>query len=375
MFQADVGVGFIRPDCKGGRFILPVLITAKRGESMPRILRLLAIAIAAVIVVFSAVVYSQGLQVEISLTGDANPAVSRFIGFTGVIPEASARKINLATLKLLVNGENQTYRMIIEEDPQKRDLYLTYKPLEPLPIGKVVERLEFMTREGNLVVKQWTFTVDPSADPDLAPWATAVKAKPRDVNAHYQLAVALEKKYLLEDAAAEYLNVLEYDPENRKSKAAYERIFSSWDRKSITLDKVTLDVSKNSGLEKIGSLITFRLVLFNASRNTIKFDPGEVYLMIDGEQQESAVTDLAGYPRWALGKQFISMEDYARLGYFLETHPLHIFKKVELEYGTSKTGHLAFTTRGVYYKKLTLVVQITVGSKRTIMMKFPFVKS
>ncbi|MCL5773535.1 MAG: hypothetical protein M1536_04070 [Firmicutes bacterium] len=341
---------------------------------MPRILKLLVIAVAVLMLIFPAPLYSQGLQVEISLTGEANPSLSRFIGFTGVIPQASARKINMSTLKLLVNGENQTYRMVIEEDPQKRDLYLTYKPSEPLPTGKVVQRLEFMTREGNLIVKQWTFTVDPSADPDLAPWATAVKAKPRDVNAHYQLAIAFEKKYLLEDAAAEYLKVLEYDPGNRKSKAAYERIFSSWDRKSITLEKVTLDVSKNSGLEKIGSLITFRLVLFNSSRNTVKFDPDEVYLMIDGEQQESAITDLAGYPRWALDKDFISMEDYARLGYFLETHPLRIFKKVELEYGTSKTGHLAFTTRGVYYKKLTLVVPIVVGSKRTIMMKFPFVK-
>lgn len=311
------------------------------------------------------------LEATVSFPGPTNPSISRFVGFTAVIPAAAAKGIDVKKIRLFINGEDQTHRLQIEYDAHAGNFFLAFHPSRPLPLGKVVEKLLTVDRDGNILEKQWTIVVDPSADPALAPYCQAIKRKPNDYEAHFRLAKEYQKKYLLEDAATEFLRVLQLRPDHPGARAAYERIFSLWDNKSITVEKVTVNIARESALEKMGRLLLFNVIINNRSKSQVKFDPENVTLLLDDEEQKPALSTLKGYARQAYEHQLINLEDYARFSYFLDTHPINLLPKVAIQPGDVQAGYLAYEIETKKYRSLILKIKLRVG-KKTASYRFPF---
>jgi hypothetical protein len=311
------------------------------------------------------------IYIYINLIGQTNPAISRFIGFTGAIPRASAERIDRATLRLFVNGIDRTFDLQIEKDAQKGDLYLAFRPSQSLPLGTVVERLVGSTTDGKVFDKQWFFRIDQGADPDLAPWAQILKQNEGDVNAHLQLAAAYERKYLLEDAAAEYMIVMQIDPENERARSSYLRIFSAWDRKSITQENICLEITKDLGLEKMGALVLFKVRIFNGTSRKIAVEPGEASLVIDECEEVPSLESLKTYPKEAYESGRINIENYARITYFLDTHTIDLLTKKEISPNVIYEGYLAFPLKRRFFKHFSLNVPIRAQGKSQS-FRFPF---
>ncbi|MFH0801092.1 MAG: hypothetical protein V2A78_01710 [bacterium] len=313
------------------------------------------------------------IAIKINFQGPSRPAISRHLGFTACIPAASLACIKKESLQFFVNGQNKTYCVRMELDPGSGDLYFSYKPDKPLPLGKVEQKIIGTTVADDVFTKSWMLVIDQEADPLLAPWARIIKSKPRNVNAHFQLARAYEQKYLLEDAVTEYREVLRLAPKHTRAQAAYVCIYGLWDRKSLNIGGITLDVSKDSGLEKMGYIVVFKVTLINRSGGSVRLDPKDALLIIDGETQEPPVSTWKGYPRKLLDTGLINIDDFARLEHYLDSHNIPLLEERELQAGVSTSGYLAFSTNGIPYKKLKLLI-FAGPSRKKLEFAFPFIK-
>jgi len=337
----------------------------------------IAALIILVIFIFSSAGFCQDSDIVVKVTflGASNPAISRHLGFTAYIPSTSFLRIRKNTIKFFVNGENKTHCLQMEVEPSTGSLYISYKPDKPLPLGRVTQKLIGKTQDDSFFEKRWEFIVNPAADAALASWFRSVRNNPRNENAHFQLAKAYEKKLLLEDAATEYREVLKLAPKHTLAKEAYNRIFALWDRKSLSKGGVTLDVTRDSGLEKLGLIILFRIKIFNNSSDTVKMDPADAIMIIEGESQEEPIKRLKDYPQKILDMGLINIDDFARLKHYLETHDIPLLERKEIQSGISSgDGYLAFGTRGVNYRAVTLVIRLIAGSRKSLEFRFPFLK-
>ncbi len=313
------------------------------------------------------------ITVKLDYTGPSRPAISRFLGFKAFIPATSLAALKKESLRFYVNGFDKTYCIRKETVPGSGDLYLTYRPDKPLPLGKVEQKLVGMTLADDVFSRSWQVVIAPQADPVLAHWARLVKSRPWNVNAHYQLAKAYEQKYLFDDALAEYREVLRLAPKHSRAQAASGRIYGLSDSKSLTGGKVTVEVNKDSGLEKMGYLILFKVTVLNRSGASVRFNPRDALLLIDSEAQEAPVPTWAGYPRKLLDTGLINIDDFARLEHYLGTHNIPLIEKKELQNGIAVSGYLAFCTNGIPYKKLKLLIFAGLPRKK-VEFAFPFLK-
>ncbi|MCD6310457.1 MAG: hypothetical protein J7M18_07055, partial [Candidatus Eremiobacteraeota bacterium] len=93
------------------------------------------------LLIFTAVIYGEDIEIKVSLMGSANPSISRFTGFKAVIPADTASRIMPGTIRLTINGEERTFCLEQVIDQKSGNLMLSFLPSLPLPAGKVIERL------------------------------------------------------------------------------------------------------------------------------------------------------------------------------------------------------------------------------------------
>ncbi|MBI2251323.1 MAG: hypothetical protein HYU63_00955 [Armatimonadetes bacterium] len=333
-------------------------------------------------ILHSCILGEEETKVNIKLLGSANPAISRFLGFAGIIPKKQTELIYKNSIKLFINDENKTIYLETQLDSKTGEIYLNYTPFQPLPLGKVVFRLTADNLEGGLFEYKWSFLVEPEKDKSLTRYFKILKKNPKDEMAHLQLAKAYENKYLLEDADFEYKNVLRLNPKNLKAKKNHTRLFALQERKFITAEKIILNVAKDSALEVLGNLLMFKIKVINQSASIIKFNPKEALLIVDKEEQLGPVENIKKYPVYAYENDIISVENYARLSHFMDTHTLVAFgesddkkgipQKKEIQPGISAAGYIAFSLRVPRYKELKLILPLSLTSKYKLIYKLPF---
>lgn len=320
----------------------------------------------------TAVVFAQVVGIDIKILGQSNPAISRFVGFAGVIPSSSARDIYRHSLKLFINNKDETLYLQNEKDGKTGDIYLSYTPVYPLPLGNVEIKITGTTLENKEFSYSQKFVINPEKDKLLAPYVAAVRRNSKSWKAHFDLAGVYEKKYLLRDAMYEYSQALKYNPGYGKAKDNYFRLFALQERKYIAKDKITFDILKDSSLEVLGNLIIFKITLINKNPNVISIDPRQALLVVDEEDQIRPLEGLADYPVKAYQNDLITVENYARLRHFLDTHPYSLIEKQDIQPGISIKGHMAFSIKYPHYKKLKLIFPISVEKKYKLLFKLPF---
>jgi hypothetical protein len=310
--------------------------------------------------------------VKVFLHGDSNPSISRFLSCSIYINSEGVANLDINTIRFYVNDKDQTQNLQHEYNTQNQDFYLFFRPRVALPLGRVREKLVALYKDGKIFQKEWQFTVNPAADKALAYLITTIKKHPGDINAHYSLALTFEKKHMLEDAAYEYLKVLRYNPKHYKARAAYERIFTSWDRKSISKEGVVFEVSRDAVLEKLGKLLLFKVMIFNGSRKTLTFDPEKVYIVIDGERGYEPIFNFADYPTKTFESGTISVDDFAKLSYLMEKRNPNGFTRTEISPDTQASGYIGFPVRTLQQKLIIFYLPVKLPSGKYFAYKFPF---
>lgn len=316
----------------------------------------------------------QAQPVEMTVNFPGPVAISRHVGFSAQVPSWSARLISRETVKLSINGEDQTRWMQQVADPDSGDLLLHFKPYSPLPEGDVIFKIFGLTSEGRLFEKRWKIIVDPGKDPYLLPFVQAVRRKPGNPEAHFHLALAFEKKYLLEDAQDEYRKVLDLNPHHQKAQSAYDRIFSLWGRKAIARENIVIDVTMDEGLLSMGGVLLFKVMVENRTLKEVTFNPDAATLVDDYGNQLPPLKELLSYPKQALDAGWITLEEYARISYFLETHPMTLLSAVTIYPGVSVSGYLIFRLPRREVRTLTLVLAEVHTPRKYQTFKFPFVR-
>ncbi|MBI2264947.1 MAG: hypothetical protein HYU64_07220 [Armatimonadetes bacterium] len=303
------------------------------------------------------------------------PSISRFRAFTATVPASSLVKIQKETIKLFINAEDRTSQLESTIDDETGDLFFSFRPTTPLPLGKNSCRLVGTTTEGRLVEKRWSFVVNPKLDPYLRPFFLKVQKRPKDTLSHYNLGVAYERKYLLADAQEEYRQAARLSARNQKARMAYDRLYALWDHKTLSKEGVTVDVTLDEGLLKIGKLLLIRVLVSNKTGKEVAIDPTEAMLTDGLGGQEQTLGNLTMYPKTAFETGAISVDDYARLTYFLEKHHRPLLNPGSIFPGVTANGYLAFQIKKKEAKNLTLIIpKITVKPRKSLSFKFPFTR-
>lgn len=314
----------------------------------------------------------EAVNIDIKFLGQNDPAISRFIGFTGIIPAQSAKDIYRDSLKLFINEDNKSLYLQSEKDNKTGDIYISYTPVYPLPLGNVVMKITGITSESKEFSYTRQFSIKPEKDKMLAPYFYAINKNYKDWKSHFNLARAYEKKYLLKDAMYEYQQALKYNSKYKQAKDSYLRLFALQEKKYITKDRITFEILKDSGLEALGNLVLFKITIINKNPNAIAIDPQQALLVVDEEDQIRPLGNLASYPVKAYQDDIITIENYARLRHFLDTHPYPLIEKQDMQPGISMKGYLAFSLKYPHYRKLKLLFPIKVGTGYKMLFKLPF---
>lgn len=317
-------------------------------------------------------VFAQG-KVNVNFTGKIDPSISRFVGFSAIVPADEMKKVDRRSFKIFINGKDDTVHLRSRLDTKTGDLILEYKPATALPLGKIEEKLTAEAKGGNMWVEKWTIDINPAFDKELAPWINSITNDPKNFNAHYQLAKIYEAKYLLEDAAYEYKKVVYLSPNHGDSKKALARIFALWDKKKLTKNKVTVDISLDNSLADMGKLLLFEISITPYSSSALSFDPKDVSIIVDGELQEKRIQKLNDYPMQAYNEGRISLDDYAKFTYFLDSHNISLFEETNISPRVTKSGYIAFAPYSVIYEKLYIIIPLKTADGEKIIFKFPFV--
>lgn len=306
--------------------------------------------------------------VRITYNGKSDPSISRFLDFTVIYPNT----IYKASFKVFINDQNKTANIQSEEDKGVGKILVKYFPVTPYPLGKIKIRIESFTKTGEKVVNNFTLNVNPSSDKALAQYFGILHKNPRNANAHLGLAKVYEKKFLYRDAVYEYFQTLKYNPNSKEAKEKYKKLFALLERKYIVKDNISVDVTKNAILEKMGNLILFKTTIINKSTATIKLDPSQALLIVDEDQQLVPVTNLSKYPESAQKSGYITMENYARLSHYLDNNCFSLIQEQSISPGISIEGYIAFGLRYPQYKNITFMLPIKVGNKYSLIFKLPF---
>lgn len=321
-----------------------------------------------------AITSTSGAEIDFEVKLDNTPEISRFRGFTAVIPPESLEKIDKDSISLFINGEDYSNQLQFNMDSKSGELYVTFDPTYPLPMGTVVEKLSGLTSTGDYFEKYWTITVDPMANNELAHFYTILESDPSNIKAYLNIANIYETKYLFKDAQNGYLTVLQMDPTNEAARKAYDRIFSLWDHKMIKHGNLSIEVYMDAGLLDLGKLIIFNLKVTNTGEEQISITPATATLIDEGGKQFPIIDSLPKYPKKALDKQWISIDDYARLSYYLKSHSFPLIGNQDLSPMASVEGFLIFsfgTESNVPKIFLSIPEQDVGGNKESFL--FPFV--
>ncbi|MBI2264948.1 MAG: hypothetical protein HYU64_07225 [Armatimonadetes bacterium] len=318
--------------------------------------------------------WSQEESPQIYLDVPEGPSISRFKGFTGSVRQSSAIRLRRDSFKVFANEQDLTAGLKVEEDPGTGDLFLSFKPGAPLPEGKVLMKLLCLTVGGGLVTRDWSFLVDPSLDDYLRSYVQYVRRRPMDSLAHYNLARALEEKYLLEDAQHEYHVAWIMEPRNDKAKLAFERIFALWDRKTLASKGVSVEAALDESLVNTGNLLFFKVTLDNQTESKVAVK-GSAAILTDplGGQQEP-IGSLLTYPKEAFESGLITLDDYARVTYFLERHPRSLLGDETAYPGVTLSGHVAFKLARKETKNFTFLLPVVYKEGDVSTFSFPFTR-
>ncbi len=314
------------------------------------------------------------VEYDFDVKMDSTSPVSRFRGFTAIIPEKALEYIDSDSLKLYINGEDYSDQLGFNKDTATGSLYVSFEPTYPLPLGQVVQKITGVTKQGDYFEKSWTILVDPMSDSELATYYTILQSDPNNLNAHLNLADIYEKKYLFKDAQNEYLTVLQLDPANEKARKGYERLFSLWDHKTIKYDKLTMEVFIDAGLAELGRLLLFNVKIKSEAEENIKISPAGWTLIDESAKSFVMVEDLSKYPKKALYKKWISTEQYAKLSYHLQHNSFPLLKEQEIPPMGKAEGFLVFSFAGnsKAQKVVLSIVDQKVGDHKENFI-FPFV--
>ncbi|MEQ8189748.1 MAG: hypothetical protein ABRQ39_17395 [Candidatus Eremiobacterota bacterium] len=317
--------------------------------------------------------FSQNKKVDFSVTLDNSPVISRFPGFTALISEDVLKTLDRNTLKLYINGEDFSEQLNFNLDAKTGSLYISFEPAYPLPIGQVVQKLTGLTNRGDYFEKSWSFLVDPLKDKELAKFYKILQKEPGSVSAHLGLAGVYENKYLLKDAQNEYLTVLQLDPANEKARKSYERIFALWDHKMIRYGDLKIEVFMDQGLLNLGKLIIFNLKISNKGNKPISIDPTKNVLVDETGKQFEPVSNLATYPKKALDRKWVNLDEYARLSYYLQTNSFPLLNAQDIAPSATVQGFVIFSFPGGKVSKVLLSIpEQNVGEQKETFL-FPFV--
>jgi hypothetical protein len=304
---------------------------------------------------------------------DNSPVISRFAGFTALISEDMLKSLDRNSLKLFINGDDFSEQLNFNLDAKTGSLYISFEPSYPLPMGQVVQKLTGLTIKGDYFEKSWSFLVDPMKDKELAKFYNILHKEPASVSAHLGLAGVYENKYLLKDAQNEYLTVLQLDPANEKARKSYERIFAMWDHKMIRYGDLAIEIFMDQGLLNLGKLIIFNLKISNKGNKPISIEPEKTVLVDETGKQFEPVSSLGPYPKKALDRKWVSLDEYARLSYYLQTHSFPLLKSQDIAPSASVQGFLIFSFPGGKVSKLLLSIpEQNVGEQKETFL-FPFV--
>ncbi|MCL5037124.1 MAG: tetratricopeptide repeat protein [Chloroflexi bacterium] len=310
-------------------------------------------------------------DIKINLLGPSNPSISRFLGFKAVIPAGVASRIRPGSLRLLVNGEDMTFGLQQVIDPGTRDLMLSFTPGVPLPMGKVVESLTGQMIDGKNFSKQWYFIIDPSADPDLAFSARKVKKNPENIAAIYSMGKAYEKKFMLEDAALCYKQVVDIDPNQKKARASYYNIFKRLDRKVLEVEGLNVEVARYPFQSANLPLILVQVNAYNGDEKRMVIDAKGAKMSAGGETS-SAASSISQFAGKAYSQRLISAEQYAKLSYELEKKSPSLMVNSMLMPGMYVRGMMAFPLMIPGVKEFTIILPVNIENTRTEYLKFPF---
>lgn len=317
------------------------------------------------------------INAEIKMSGPSNPSISRFIGFDGVIMPSIASKLYRYSLKLYINGVDRSL-YLQSESTKSGEIYFSYDPIKELPTGRVNILLKALGTDNNSYSQKIFFVVNPGADKDLAACYRAAQGNPSSVTAHINFAKAYEKKYMFKDAAYEYRRALTYDPRSKTALDGWKRVFTSLDRKSITIRDITIDVSIDEGIDMLGNLMLFKTRIINNSHEIVKFDPADTLLIVDNDYQVRPLDNFMEYPDKALDKGAITTDQFARMKYYLGTKvEVKSFKPIEkkdIQPSVALEGYLAYELKYPKVKYLNLWIKTKTDPKIKVTFRIPFKK-
>ncbi|MCD6309747.1 MAG: hypothetical protein J7M18_03470, partial [Candidatus Eremiobacteraeota bacterium] len=224
--------------------------------------------------------------------------------------------------------------------------------------------------------KQWYFVVDPSADPDLAYWASRLKKSPEDIIALYSIGQAYEKKYMLLDAALAYEQVTNLDPGHRKARAGYYNIFKRLERKSQNYEGLIIEVARRPFPGTNLPLILVRVNIYNGGTKPMEIDARRAKISAGGETSKS-LSSLSQYASKAFRARLITADQYARLSYQLERNSPPLLRNMILRPGMSIRGMMAFPLIIPTAREFTVIIPVNAQEEnlqegRTEYLKFPF---
>jgi hypothetical protein len=297
--------------------------------------------------------------------------ISRFQSFSGYIPQDLASHLQINTVKLLVNGRDCTPEVKFTKD-DSGGLIFSFDPEDPLPVGKIKVEIFALTLSNSTFSQSFSFLVNPSSDPDLQNEVNVLKKDPTSSEAHYLLGQLYEQKHLFKDAAYEYSRAVYFNPNNQEAREAYARVFSIWGEKSLVQSNVKVNVSLDDSLYSIGGPVLFEIQVSNNSPYPVQLDPRKSVLIDASGTQLAPLDDMEAYVQDEMDGSAISLDQYARLSYFLDTHKFSLLPITTLHTSTFAVGYLAFPRPSGGSTQVTLVISSIVENGQELFFKFPF---
>lgn len=301
------------------------------------------------------------------------PSVSRFQGFTGTIPADTAPALKLDSIKIFINGKDESDRLKMEQQTDSGEVNFSFQPADPLPVGKVEVQFLAYTVQGPIYSQRFSYTIDPSSDPDFGKIVQALQENPTDAGAHYQLGQLYEQKRLFQDAAYEYSRAAYFDPGDSAAKSAYDRIFAMWGEKSLEKDQVLVDARFDDALLSMGGPVAIEVRVTNEGSDPITVDP-KAAVLVDGEgHQVFALDDLNAYIDSEADDRLVSMEQYAQISYFIDSHPMEPLGPVTLHSTASASGYVVFPRPEGDVRRFTFIFAKIAVNGKDLDFTFPFV--